>query len=192
MEKVIQTAVALIAIFLCLVENGLAQESTIIKKGLLRTQSTLSPSYNFENKVSNFYLHGAFEAYLENSVSVAGETYYYLGELNSESELYAFNHSLFFGASKHFVKHHNDFYIGLQPGVSITKMRNDDIIKPESQLGVNPLFSCIVGYNFYLSNYFHFFIQSRFIAGQHRYDVNQNLSELRISAGLGLNINSIK
>jgi hypothetical protein len=191
MEKVNGCYMLFFLILFCSLSNSFAQENVIIKKGLLRTQSTLSPSYNFTSKNSYFYLHGAFEAYLESSVSIAGETYYYLGSLDSGNELFEFNHAVFFGASKHFVSKNNDLYVGIQPGVSITKIRNI-LESDDHQIGANPLFSGVMGYNYFVSKYFHFFIEARLIAGQHHYDMYQNLSEARISAGLGLNINSLK
>lgn len=191
MEKVAQFFLLTIFIF-CANSNAFAQENTVIKKGLLRAHSTLCTGKNLKHNISNFYLHGVFEGYLEKTVSVAGEAYYYLGELNAANELFEFNHSLFFGASKHFVKNKNDFYIGLQPGVSITKMNSNYITFNKTDVGVNPLFSGVVGYNLYVSNFFHFFIQSRIIVGNHNYDKQINLTEIRCSAGLGLNLNSIK
>ncbi len=192
MEKVKRVALTFIALFNFIMHHCFAQESVIARKGLLRTQLTLSPSYNLKSKLSGFYLHGNFEAYLENSVSVAGESYFYLGELNTDKQIFDFNHSLFFGASKHFIKQNHDVYFGLQPGISITKLRNDDSTKVTQMSGSNPLFSFIAGYNYFVSNYFHFFVQYRIVAGNHHYGKYQNLSEMRISAGLGLNINSIK
>ena len=53
--------------------------------------------------------------------------------------------------------------------------------------GVNPLLSPVLGYNLYIHKIFHFFIQTRFVFGQHNHDMNKNLSEFRFSAGLGFN-----
>ena len=57
---------------------------------------------------------------------------------------------------------------------------------------MNPLASLVIGYNYYVHRYFHFFVQTRFIAGQHLYNEHKDLSEFRFSAGLGFNINTIK
>ena len=173
--------------------DGRAQESSIIRKGLLSTQATISPAILFKSKQSFFYLHGSFEAYISKKLSVAGEIYYSLGNVSSGTPIFKFNHNLFFGASYHITKGNNDFYVGLQPGISVTKLEaisSETLMKPKT--GVNPLLSGVIGYNYYVYKYFHFFLQTRFIVGQHLYDVKQDLSEFRFSAGLGFNINAVK
>lgn len=191
MEKVMQRFLLLIFCAISIPKVN-AQENVILKKGLMCTQSTLSPSYNFSDKTSYFYLHGSLVGYLNNAVSVSGESYYYLGQLNADSTVFSYNHSMFFGASKHYFKNNNDIYIGLQPGISFTKIKADELNPVKSQLGVNPLCSAVIGYNFYVSNFFHFFIQSRLVIGEHHYSVFQSLSEVRFSAGLGFNLNTMK
>jgi hypothetical protein len=55
---------------------------------------------------------------------------------------------------------------------------------------INPVFSNVIGYNYYINNVFHFFVQTRLVLGKHLgYEVKK-LNELRFSAGLGFNINA--
>lgn len=169
-----------------------AEEPTIIRKGLLRTQITISPAILFKSKQSLFYLHGNFEAYVTKNISIAGDAFFSLGNAFAGQPTFKFNHNIFFGASYHVVKNNNDFYVGLQPGISITKLlASSDNLTP-MKTGVNPVVSAIVGYNYYVHRYLHFFVQSRFVIGQHLYNARKDLSEFRFSAGLGLNINAIK
>lgn len=170
---------------------SIAQEKIFAKKGLLSAQATLSPSKMLSEDESQFYLHCNFEGFVSDKISISGEGYYHLGNLSSDESAFKFNHNLFFGASKHFTKNNHDMYIGLQPGVSITKLNADVIAFENTKTGVNPVFSTVAGYNFYVNKIFHFFIQTRYIAGEHNYDVHKNLSEFRFSAGLGFNLNSI-
>lgn len=169
-----------------------AQDAPITRAGLVRAQLTISPSYSFSDQESYFYLHGNLEGYLSDRLSLSGEAYYGLGNTASGSYPFLHNHSGFFGASWHYVKNSNDLYVGLQPGLAFTRLdESENNMKPTSS-GINPLFSAVAGYNFYVSRVFHFFVQSRLILGEHTYDVAWDLSELRLSAGLGFNINTLK
>ncbi len=190
MEKV---KVAALSCMLCLFFFYVkADEPSIIRKGLLRTQITIAPAIFFKSKQSFFYLHGNFEGYVSKKISIAGETYFSLGNVSSAKPTFKFNHNIFFGASYHFTKKNNDFYLGLQPGISITKLVTSSDNLQHTKTGINPVVAAVIGYNYYVNKYFHFFLQSRFIAGQHLYDVRKDLSEFRFSSGLGFNINAIK
>ena len=129
---------------------------------------------------------------MSDKLSIAGEGYYYLGNISSGKSLFDINHSLFFGASYHFNKGNNDLYIGIQPGVAITQLNKKENNLSNTSSGVNPLFSTIVGYNYYLNKVFHFFIQTRLVLGEHNYDLHKNLAEMRLSAGLGFNLNTME
>ena len=168
-----------------------AEEPLIIRPGLLTSRLTISPAILFKSKQSFFYLHGAFEGYISKKISVTGEGYFSLGNASAATPTFKFNHNIFFGASYHVTKNNNDFYVGLQPGISITKLAETEIL-PKPKTGVNPLVSVVVGYNYYVHKYLHFFLQTRIIAGQHLYDVRKDLSEFRFSAGLGFNLNAVK
>ena len=189
MEKVKWIVVCLL---LMVITTSKGQTSVFIDKGLVRAQLTLSPSYLFSEKQSLFYLHGNLEYYLHDKISVAGEGYYFLGSSKGDSTIFDFNHSSFFGISKHFVKGNSDFYIGLQPGISIVKLKVGNDSDLHSSSGVNPLFSVITGCNYFIGNYVHFFLQMRYVNGQNNFTKVVNLSELRLSAGLGFNLKSKK
>lgn len=146
----------------------------------------------FADKNSYFYLHGNLEGFLEDNVSLSGEGYLSLGNTSSVKSKFDYNHSLFCGINWHFTRKNNDLYIGIQPGLSFTKLSSVENNLATTSNGVNPLFSTVVGYNFYLNKFFHFFLQSRLVIGKHGYDMSKNLSELRFSAGLGFHINAIK
>lgn len=183
MEKVIKYLFMLMIGVL----STLVFSQDIVKPGLIRAQLTISPSYNISENQSYFYIHGNAETYLDKKLSIAGEGYYYLGNLSSENSSFDFNHSLFFGASYHFLKNNNDLYVGIQSGISITKLNDQENNLLNTNTGVNPLLSPVLGYNLYIHKIFHFFIQTRFVFGQHNHDRNKNLSEIRFSAGLGFN-----
>lgn len=169
-----------------------AQTTEIVRKGLLRAMGTISPAYLFSSSQSYYYLHGNLEGYVHRNVSLSGEIYYSVGNTAGDAALFKFNHSLFFGGSYHFVKGRHDLYFGLQPGMSLVKLNEGDSLLRTTAAGTNPVISVIGGYNFYVSRFFHFFIQNRVIVGEHNYDIPKSLTEYRFSAGLGFNINTMK
>lgn len=189
MEKV--NNLFLIGCLTLILSSGVAQESPFINTGLISARLTLSPSIKFAGGSSDFYLHGNLEGYISNAISLAGEGYFYLGTLASVQEVFRYNHSLFFGASRHFIKNRQDLYVGLQPGLAFTKL-NPHNPPGTTQAGVNPLMSFVSGYNYYVGKIFHYFIQVRCVLGNHNYDSPHSLSELRFSAGLGFNLQSRK
>lgn len=189
MEKKNIISIICLAIFFF---KGYTQEKTnIIRPGLIRAMGTISPSKMLGNGGAYFYLHGNLEVYFNKKVSFCGDVYSFTGSINKTSD-YEYNHNLFYGLLWHFTKNRNDLYLALQPGVSFTKLNAGVVNIPVSRAGVNPEFSLAVGDNFYISRFFNFFIQTRLIIGEHSYDVHKNLSELRLSAGLGFNINVLK
>jgi len=180
---------AILINFLCLRTD--AQDSLTIRPGLLSAQLTISPSHMFCDNQTYIYLHGAFEGYLSKKVSVTGEVYYNVAG-SSGNNTFDYNHSLFFGTSYHFTKDDNDLYIGVQPGISLTKINAKANNIASSDFGIDPLVSAVVGYNYFAGSIFHFFLQSRYVMGDHNYNVHKSLSEIRLSAGLGFNINTGK
>lgn len=176
-----------IVVVCCLISFSSFAQENIIKEGLLRAQLTISPSAMLSSKESYFYLHGNLEGYVSDNISISGEGYYLLGNIKVPS-IYDFplsrNHNVFFGANYHFTKNNHDFYLGVQPGVAFT---NTNFVLTGN---INPVFSGIVGYNFYVNNIFHFFVQSRLILGKHLANNVKSLNEVRFSAGLGFNLNT--
>lgn len=194
MEKMIKQTLLLLSLVTMIYNKTMAQDNEIIRAGLIRAQMTISPSTLLVEEGSFFYLHGNLEGYVSEKVSISGDTYFYLGKLSENNSPFEYNHKLFFGANWHFTNGNSDLYVGVQPGISVTKLNiiTPLLVESGANVGVNPLFSSVIGYHYYVNNYFHFFAQSRIILGQHHHDVVVNISEWTFSAGLGFNINSIK
>ncbi|MFN5418224.1 MAG: hypothetical protein ACK5B9_14295 [Flavobacteriia bacterium] len=177
--------------------NLFAQENSVIRPGLIKTSLTISPSKLLSTSNSYFYLHGFLEGYLNEKISVAGEGYFYQGIINEGRSDFKYNHALFFGFSRHFTKNNFDFYLGIQPGVMITKINPPydnmwDNVWDNSKAAVNPSVSALMGINYFVGKYVHFFVQSRLVLAEHQTDYPRNISDLRISAGLGFNLNTMK
>ena len=167
--------------------EALAQAS--INSGLIRSHLTISPSYQFQSTQSHFSFHGGNDIYLNRRFSIATDGYFYLGSLNAGLSEFDYNHLVLWGGNFHFVKSINDLYFGFQPGVSFTKIDAERNYLATSSMGVNTVFSTTVGYNCYISNMFHFFLQSKLVLANHSFDKAQSINELKISAGLGFNFN---
>ncbi|MBS1650949.1 MAG: hypothetical protein JSU07_02970 [Bacteroidetes bacterium] len=189
MEKIKQYYFLLLLLFIASSINS--QSTEVIRPGLIRVMSTISPSKMLSSNNAYFYLHGNLEVYLSKKISVCGDGFYFLGSQTQNPSL-AFMHNLFYGFSYHFTKGNNDFYLSLQQGVAISKVSENLTSNHISSVGLSPVISTIAGYNFYVSRFFHFFVQSRLTLGEHNYDVHQNISDIRLSAGLGFNINALK
>lgn len=186
--------------------NAFAQQDTLVRAGLLRAYSTLSPGFFMRSSYddSPYYLHGNLEYYLDRKISLVGESYFDLEAIKKEKwnsnalsffpsySPIEFSFSTFLGANFHKAGKKGDLFAGLQPGISLIKLNplwhSDGI----ARMGINPLISASLGYNYYFFPFFHFFIQSRYIFGRHLQGYILNLNELRFSAGLGLNLNSRK
>jgi len=172
---------------LAFINVGMQAQEYFVRKGLLSARATISTNYLSSLQESYHSIHGNIEAYVSDKISLSGEGYYSF----TDNTLLEFNHKGFFGANYHFFNKNNDWYIGIQPGLAYTKMRQA-INTPNMQAGLNPVFSATLGYNLYFFKYFHFFVQSRLILGEHHYYPTFNVNELCLSAGLGFNINTIK
>jgi outer membrane protein W len=171
----------------------------IVRKGLLRAQGTISPGWTIGDGNTNMYLQGDMEYMLQNKVSLKGDVSYFIGSVGSK--LLKHNHSLFFGAQYHMPYKRFDPYIGLHPGVSVIQMRNPNLGTPEidvavaeSNLKVSPAVSVSTGFNFYVWRYIHFMANLKYVHAIHatEWGTNYGLDEIRISFGLGWNVNLLK
>jgi hypothetical protein len=167
-------------------------QTYIPRKGLIKAMATLSPGKMLGYNESYFYLHGNVEGYVQDRVSITGEGYAFLGQQTNAPEAFKSINNLFFGINYHFIKKNGDLFIGAQPGVCIAQIAPTFPKAPITHTGTSPVFSAVMGYNYFVGKFFNFFIEARYIAGSHNYDLYKDLSEIRFSAGLGFNINAIK
>lgn len=151
---------------------------------------------------SPYYLHSNLEYYLNRRISLVGETYYDLEAIKKEKSqsigwfpVYSpiqYYLSTFLGGNYHWAGKKGDLFAGIQPDIGFIRQSplytSDGVVR----LGVNPLTSVSIGYNFYFFQLFHFFVQGKYILGKHLQDYEINLMELRFSGGLGFNLNTRK
>ncbi|MGM0480012.1 MAG: hypothetical protein ACQERC_12395 [Bacteroidota bacterium] len=155
------------------------------RDGLLKVYLTLAPGIMLDQSSQPFYFHGNLEGYVSEQLSIAGDGFFYLGDLNEQS-LFRYNNSIFAGLNWHPAKEGpSDPYIGFQPGIAFTKLASS---ASEVKNGVNPLVSLNLGYNYFINNYFHFFVAGKLIVGEHAVDRRESLNALQFSAGLGFSL----
>ncbi len=177
-------------LLICLSSVAYAQNN-YVRAGFIRSQLTISPGYLFSDRNTYFYFHGNLEGFVEDRISISGDTYLFLGDQTSDTGVLKMNQSCFFGVAKHFSNGRSDYYVSFQPGASLTQLNNKNE-NVKYAIGFNPMFSIATGYNYVFYKYFHFFTQVRYCYGQHLYDKPVELGEIRFSAGLGFNINTIR
>lgn len=170
----------------------------IIRKGLLRAQGTILPGWTLKDGKTNLYLQGDLEYYLQDKVSLKGDISYFLD--TQGSNYLKHNHSLFFGTQYHFPYKRFDAYLGLHPGISLIQARNpvesnSDLSIPNvSVMKVSPAVAVATGFNFYVWKYIHFMFNLKYVHAKHTAEWGQTyaLDEIRVSFGLGWNVNLLR
>lgn len=169
-----------------------AQEDKVDKKdGMLRATAGIEPGFLLNSGNLTTYISGLLEFHVQERISVRGDVSAYF---NLKDSPLLSNHGLYFGALYHFSDRAIvDPYIGIQPGIHLTKFRyfDDSGAGPfRTEFRVLPVASIVGGVNFYVSRFFNFYISSRAVFGTFSggAPLSQPLHELRISFGLGFNL----
>ena len=172
--------------------RGQENKNQNIKKGILRTQGTISSGLMPKNNLVNIYLSGDLEYYISESISIRSDAYYFLSTMQGPS-IFSKNHSSSTGALFHFVKNKNfDPYIGIQPGIAFSGLNcsSSENNTYACYTSFNPLLSTIAGFNYYAPTLFHLFMNIRYVNGKHLSEAPSgpvSLNEVKISFGLGWN-----
>ena len=153
----------------------------VVKEGLLRFQGTVGIGKSTDRTENNIFLHGNLEYFIHSFLTTRGDTYFFLK--NEENGLEV-NHQLFAGMAYHFSKKSNFVpYIGVQPGLVATRYNGTTKTK------ATPLVSAVVGFNYFAAEWFHLFVDGRFVSGKHLSEFPPySINELRLSFGLGFNL----
>lgn len=178
-------------LFFLIWSTAFAQNSTepVVRKGLLNATGTISFGGMTKHEQTNIYLHGLGEYLVNDWNSLRSDIYFYLK--SGDKQMLELNHQLFVGAAFHFNSNHQFVpYVGLQPGLALTQANFVTIQGVTNNVEVSPLISVAMGFNYYASKWFHLFIDGRYVSGKHLSNQKKiDLDELRISFGLGFNIN---
>ncbi len=194
------------AFILLFFELNAQEEKTFRYKSILKTTATISPGYMLNSPQTNIYINGDLEYFMEEKISFRSEIFVMVGT-QSKPAILQDNSSLLWGGLYHMHKNRFDFFVGLQTGINFTKPGDvtlDSIVKLRRGFTSNygpvtetyiykviPVISPMVGITFYVSDYFNFFLNARYVVGKY-YGYTDGktliLDEIRISAGLGFQI----
>lgn len=183
-----------------------AQDENFRYVSVLKGDATITPGYLLNTAQTNIYINGSLEYFPDDKISLRGEGFWMVGA-QQKPALLKDNSTLLFGGLYHFHKNRLDYFVGLQMGAGITKpndvlfnsspVTNNPttvVVDPYTQsyiYKVVPVLSPVTGVTFYVSNYFNFFLNVRYVKATYfGYTDGKALSldELRISAGLGFQI----
>jgi len=172
--------------------NADAQSANFAEKSLTRASATISQGLFFRNKVQPLYLHLNADYHIEKRVSFRSDANM-LVAFQDDPRIFKHHHQLFFGIAYHFPNNKFDPYLNLQPGLSVTKLNKTllgEVISPADEgFAVNPLISAGGGFNYYIGNFLHIALNSRFITGAHKMSTKTlSLNEFQFSLGLGWNL----
>jgi len=181
-----------------------AQKDSVYRyPGMLKGTATITPGLMLNANQTNIYINGDLEFFADDKISIRGDAFWMVGS-QQKNALLQQNSSIFFGALYHFHKNRFDYFIGLQPGISITKPNSTYESSYQLPVLVNnkrdydnkllPNFSPVTGITFYVSDYFNFFLNVRYVYARYfgYQSSSLNLDEFRISAGLGFQIHTRK
>ncbi len=153
-----------------------------IRKGMLRAEGSLC--YGSGNN-ARYFLQGELEYLVHNRVGLNGMTYINIGPDGIYPKSY---HSIFSGPAFHFpMSKQMDVSVALQPGLSFVKDAGSIENSAVNEMIPN---TSIMGGLAYYGSFFHLFFQMRANAAYTNDTAErQNLSDLRMSFGLGWNLN---
>ncbi len=178
------------------------EESSVIRKGLLRAQLGFAHGtlLNY-NSLNTANIGTDLEYYLDRRFSIRSDVFLFVDFFNAGNNRvdfpFVFNHSFYTGAAYHLFNSKSfDPYIGLQPGFVYGKSNQDVILLASSDFkneSLNPAISGVIGFNYYAPKVFHLLLNVRYVKASiaTQYNITP-VDELRISLGLGLNLNTRK
>jgi len=186
----------------------LAQETPkkrYVHTGIFCADVSIAPGFLINQNVSTISIPAGIEFYLDEHVSFRADVYFHVAsDITSDSLKLTANHQLLCGASYHFAtKGYFDPYLAFQPGVTYGQ------VTPQNKLPMNtetpngtiayspnlaPILGIALGFNYYFPRFFHIFVEARYIHGTLLYNAPGAfpLDEMKISFGLGWNLNLIK
>lgn len=151
------------------------------RKGLLLGSGAISPGFMVQRPMTNIYVSGHLEYFLEEAVSIRGRGAWYV-DAQQEPALLRENSQLSFGPWFHTGKGRLDLHAGLEPGISFTSLT--DAQRP---LRVLPTLDAGAGVTWYVWDHFHFFAQVRYHRARYPGlpEGELPLDEVVVAGGLG-------
>lgn len=145
-------------LLLLMCQNLLFSQNNFERKGIIKLTTTLSPVWVKGSSATHSFLSSHLEYFPEEKISFKGENNIYLGSPKAVLGDYRTMFQTSFGGLYHFTKSRSDLYIGIHPGLMVFSPEIPTSKELAHHLEASPSISVSMGYTFFLSNYFHFFV----------------------------------
>ncbi len=176
------------ALFISIGGAAFAQDHVpYIGNGLLRSSATISPGFMLSSPVTNVYVNGKLEYFIEDRISVRGSALW-LARTSGQAVLEQ-NSQLSFGPSYHFMKGRMDIGVGVEAGINSTRLSQpiNSISEGYDPVRAVPSASLCANLTWAVWDYLHFFVDARYVharyTGSHTGTVP--LDEIVLGGGLG-------
>ncbi len=189
-----QIKISIITFLIFVVISAKTQNHREPRLGFLLTTATIQYGIPTSKLLTpTWYLTMRTEGFIEKNISIAGRLDISMPKKFRYNDVLE-NYSGYFGINYHLLAKYFDGYIGFQPGVALTKTTFIDYnLEDKSKYIVSPLISTTLGARYYLGSIFNVFGTATYSYGfQLSNQTNLPLSEFRIAAGLGFNLNVVK
>ena len=188
----VKKIILLFLVFPCVIK---AQEGQYIHKHLTRGTLTFSTGAITGGISNPVCLTGNLEYYLDNKVSVRGDGFFKVADLNKSSYLGNYG-GLLSGIVYHpKTNNHIDPFIGLQMGLVSSEYNPQSVIMtliaiPPS-ISTSPAISPLIGLNYYANKWFHITLQGRYLKAKHLPGNGYSsfkINDISFQFGLGFNL----
>lgn len=154
--------------------------------GLLRASGAISPGFMLDAPVTNIYVNGKLEYFIEDRISFRGEGFWYIDSQQASSVMDQ-NSQVNFGPFHHFGQGRADLAIGFEAGLSLAKPTTPKDQPTADPLRPVPSISLCAGLTYTIWDYFHFFVDARYVHARYTggYTGTIPLDEVILSGGLG-------
>jgi hypothetical protein len=154
------------------------------RQGLLLGSGAISPGFMLHRSMTNIYVSGHLEYFVDEAVSIRGRGAWYV-DAQQEPALLRENSQLSAGPWFHTGKGRLDLHAGFEPGISFTSL-----VIGTGRLRVLPTLDVGAGATWYVWDHFHFFAQLRYHRARYPglSDGALPLDELVVAGGLGFQL----
>jgi hypothetical protein len=186
MEK---TKVLILLLLLTFAEASHAQNygsAPFLRKGLMSISTGLTGGIMTFNELQEVYFTGTFSYCVEQQIGIRTDLCVFLPDYNFEGQLQK-NSSILLGPEFHFPFSRFDLSFLFEAGVAFPYLK-DGVANQKVQ--AEPVYVLTLGTSYYLFHNFHVFASAGYLHGNYFLENVDpfRLDEIRISAGLGVNI----
>jgi hypothetical protein len=177
----------LIGVAMVAASAAMAQDTAYYRgAGLLRASGAISPGFMLDAPVTNIYVNGKLEYFLEDRISFRGEGFWYV-DSQQDPALMDQNSQITFGPFYHHGQGRADLALGFEAGLSLAKPASLEGWPQADPLRVVPSIALCAGFTYTIWDYFHFFVDARYVHARYTGSSAGTipLDEVILSGGLG-------